>query len=365
MMKILVVAGGTGGHFYPGLSVGKALMAKGHRVVFMVRHHDHVIPLLQRENIPFKLISAAGFNRRFDPRNIMAVIKLMWGTFCSFFIILFGRFDGLLAMGGYLSVPPALVGALFRIPILLHEQNSKPGLANRLLSHLSKQVAISFEHSRQFFPDGKSVLTGNPLRPEFSAMPNQKKVREQLKLKSNVLTLLVFGGSLGARRINELIVRAYQNLGPKDLKFQILHYTGKNDFAWVQKAYPDQHDNVVVEEYCHEMSSAYAAADFILCRAGASTISELMVVQKPALLIPYPFATEDHQTINASVLRDWGVAHVLQQKDLDEQKMTQILSEYIQDPSILSEMQKNYENHPMDPSSAVEKMINILNDMSR
>ena len=323
-MRVVIAAGGTGGHFYPGLAVARALSAEGHSVSFIIKKGDFVLPLLAREKIPYDAISAGGFNRRPDLKNLMVVGKLIAGFFHSFRILSRERPDALLVMGGYLSVPPALAARMRGIPVVLHEQNVLPGLANRLLSRLASRVAVSFPASLSVF-GSKAVLTGNPVRGEFFSLPMQSQAREKWGLDPEKKTVFVFGGSMGAHRLNQLVVEAFERLAVFADRHQVLHITGASDVTWVRPRYEKTPFRFYVDSYCHDMPSAYAASDLVICRAGASTVSELMVVGKPAIFIPYPLATGGHQTANAKVLADLGRARVYQQRDLQNGELTVIL----------------------------------------
>lgn len=172
-MRIAIVAGGTGGHFYPGLAVAKKAQQEGHDVFFFLKKGDLVIPFLKKENFPFVSISAGGVARAFSLRNVATLVKLMRGFFESRKALTSNRPDVLLAMGGYLSVPPALAARSLSIPVFLHEQNAKPGWANRFLSKLSKRVAVSFEASLPIF-GAKGIWTGNPVRETFFRLPSRQ-----------------------------------------------------------------------------------------------------------------------------------------------------------------------------------------------
>src|SRR5262245_55773702 len=197
-MNVLIVAGGTGGHFYPGLAVAKALIREGNSVQFLVRKNDYVIPLLERESITYVAISASGLQRRLDPRNLLLPFKLAAGFFQSIAHLSKKRPALMLVMGGYLSVPPAVAAKFLGIPVVLHEQNLKPGLANWMLSFVSHKVAVSFRESEKYFK-GQAVYTGNPIRPEFAQLPTRESALAHWGLDSAKKTVLIFGGSLGSK----------------------------------------------------------------------------------------------------------------------------------------------------------------------
>jgi len=360
-MRVIIAAGGTGGHFYPGLSIAKEFQAQKDEVFFIVKKNDYVVSLLKREDIPFFEIAASGFERRLTWRWFATVLNFIVGFFQSLYIQFKWRPETLVAMGGYLSVSPALTAKILGIKIILHEQNLQPGLANRLLGRLAKRVAVSFPESQKFFPRN-CILTGNPVRPEFKHLSDLKKSREFFKLNPGEFTFLIFGGSLGAHRVNELAVEAFLRLKKKGFKFQLLHVTGPKDMDWVRKSYEEAQIDGRAVDFCHEMAVAYSAADLIISRSGASTIAELLIVKKPALLIPFPYATGNHQLANAQTLEKKGAAKVCEERDLDPFKLMQILRNLMENPDLLESMKRGYEYIQGNPLGAAEKIVYLVKE---
>lgn len=360
-MKILVAAGGTGGHFYPGLAVARALVAAGHQVTFLVREGDYVLPLLEREEIPFVTMKAAGFKRRMSPSNITAAAKIALGLGQAVGIVSRLRPDAVLVMGGYLSFAPTVAARLRGIPVVLHEQNAVPGLANRVISRFVQKIAVSFEDSRAAFGP-KAVLTGNPVRLEFRRLPSRDEAARRWSLDPRKMTVLVFGGSLGAQRLNTLVVESLPTLVGHDAQWQFLHFTGKADEERIKAAYASHPFAHHVDGYCHEMASAYSAADFVVCRAGASTLAELIAVRKPALLVPYPLATGDHQTKNARTLVDAGAAVLRDQRLLGGGAMGKFLDDQMRDRAGLLTMAGAYERLGVDPFAAADHIRDLVVD---
>ena len=358
-MKVLVAAGGTGGHFYPGLAVARSLIEAGHEVTFLVREGDYVLSLLEREKIPFVTMKAAGFKRKLSPSNITAVGKIAFGLGQAMGIIRRVRPDAVLVMGGYLSFAPTVAARLKGIPVVLHEQNAVPGLANRMISRFVQRIAVSFDDSRAVFGP-KAVLTGNPVRLEFRRLPGRDDAVRHWSLNPQKLTVLVFGGSLGAQRLNTLVVESLPSLVGHDAQWQFLHFTGKADEARIKSAYalhPFAHH---VDGYCHEMANAYAAADFVVCRAGASTLAELIAVRRPALLVPYPLATGNHQTKNAKSLVDAGAAVLREQRNLGNGEMGRFLDRQMHDRARLQTMSEAYGKLGVDPFAAAERIRDLV-----
>lgn len=360
-MKIGIVAGGTGGHFYPGLAVAQLLLSYGHQVFFVIKKDDYVKPLLERERIPYWAIRSAGLQRRLAPSNLLIPFSLLQGWWQSRAMLKAQRPDALLVMGGYLSVPPAIAARQMKIPVVLHEQNVIPGLANKMLSRLASRVAVSFAPGLAVF-GAKGVLTGNPVRSHFRSLPSAIQARLQFNLDPHKRTLFVFGGSLGARRLNELITDALDRLPAYSDRVQILHITGKDDIERMRSRYANMKFGFFVESFCYDMAAAYAASDGIISRAGASTVAELLVVDKPALLIPYPLATDDHQTANANVLVARGNAELHQQRDLNVDKVTALLERFFEDKNAWKRLVDTplSEVNPLESSG---RIVNILSDV--
>ncbi len=357
-MRIAIAAGGTGGHFYPGLAVAKELQRSGESFFFIIKKGDYVRPLLDREKIPYHLISAAGFQRKFSPKIFVGVFNLVAGFFQSIKILRSEKPAALLVMGGYLSAPPALAAHLLGIPVVLHEQNVIPGLANRFIRHFVRKVAISFPGSAKF--DTKAVLTGNPIRAEFSNLPTKAEARKKWGLEFDKFTLLVFGGSLGAQKLNNLVLSAFEQMDPVNL--QVIHIAGPLDVISVRDRYERLPFKSYVDSYCHDMPAAYAACDWVVCRAGASTISELMVVKKPSILVPYPLATDDHQTANARVLADVGAALLHQQKELTVENLRDIFEKLIAGTMRIGS--EGFQRLPIDPALASQKIAALIREVA-
>lgn len=312
-MNIVIVAGGTGGHLYPGVALARALI--GHAVTFVVRRADLGREILAREGFSVKEVTGAGLPRRLSLSVLIFPFKFVLGILETAHFLLTHRPDVIVGMGGYLSVPVVVLGWLLGIRTLLHEQNVYPGLANRFLARYARSVAVSFKESERYFPRSKVWTSGLPIRPEIGQV-DQTTGRRTFGLELETKTYLVFGGSLGAQRLNRTLPEVWKALIQKGERFQVLHITGKNDLARVESLYRDLPIKSTVSAYCHDMASAYAAADVVVCRSGASTICELLVAKRRALCVPYPYATNHHQLYNAQVAVKAGLALVLEEKEL-------------------------------------------------
>jgi UDP-N-acetylglucosamine--N-acetylmuramyl-(pentapeptide) pyrophosphoryl-undecaprenol N-acetylglucosamine transferase len=329
-MKILIVAGGTGGHLYPGIALARALA--GQDVIFVIRRGDMGKDILQKEGFAFREIAGQGLPRAFSFRALAFPYNFLRGWLETRSLLKAIRPDRVVGMGGYLSIPVIITAHTLGIRTLLHEQNAFPGLANRFLARWADSVAVSFPFSLTYFPKGKSWVSGLPVRPEIGTI-DQTAGRQHLGLDPQVHTFLVFGGSLGAQKINTLCIEAWGLLQAKNLKFQVIHITGTKDFDRVQKIYSELSFGVKVMPFCHAMADAYAAADAVISRAGASTVAELLKVCCPALLIPYPHATNNHQLYNAQVLEADRLAQVVLDNALTASGIADFLSGILKEDS--------------------------------
>ncbi len=318
---ILIVAGGTGGHLYPGIAVAQALKeapenrAPSLRIVFVVRSGDIGREILDREGFEVRDLAGQGFPRELSLKALNFPLKFIKGLLGAFALLHELKPDFVLGMGGYLSFPVLMAARLKGIATMIHEQNVFPGVANRFLSRFVESVAVSFPESRSRFPAGKSWLSGLPIRSVFKPLAKAEG-RRRLGLDPELHTIFVFGGSLGARRLNKVVLEMWEQWDREKAPLQVIHVTGTQDEVGARAVYNRLQIKGVITGYCHEMALAYGAADLVICRAGASAVAELLAVERPAILVPYPFATNDHQFYNAKILESRGLAQVIREKDL-------------------------------------------------
>jgi UDP-N-acetylglucosamine--N-acetylmuramyl-(pentapeptide) pyrophosphoryl-undecaprenol N-acetylglucosamine transferase len=312
---ILIAAGGTGGHLYPGIAIARELKAKGFSPLFAVRKDDPCRAILEEEKCSFVEIPIRGMPRSLSPKLFVFGYLLLKSLARASGLLREIRPAVILGMGGYISFPLILIGRLQGIPTIIHEQNYIPGLANKIASKFVRYIAVSFKESVAFFPKKKTVVTGNPVRKELFAYTRDTGFR-CLKLDKDKFTVLVFGGSLGAAKINQTVVESFAYLTEVKGRMQFLHISGNKDYERMEKIYQEQAIPGKVYPYLHGIGEAYAVADLIICRSGATTIAELQILNKPAIFVPYPFATANHQEYNARVLVDAGKGKIIIEKNL-------------------------------------------------
>lgn len=317
LMKILIATGGTGGHIFPAIETAKALRVRGHQVSFagVLGSAEDKIKAL---DFSVFSLSAQGLTDRSFKGWLQFSSIMFQAVYRSFGVVQKCAPDKIIGFGGYGAFPVVMAGVLMRVPVLIHEQNVIPGKANTLLSKFVKKVAISFEGSRKYFDPAKAVWTGCPCH--YSAAPTRPEGLAAFGLEANKKTIVLIGGSQGSKKLNEIFFELMKDMPP--IYFQAIHMTGPGDFPLYEAKYREANLPVKVYPFINNISHAYAAADIIIARAGAATVTELGLLGLAAVLVPYPFAG-NHQKYNADVLADCGAALIVEQKDLTKASLRQ------------------------------------------
>lgn len=311
---ILIMAGGTGGHVFPGLAVAEGLAARGARVHWLGTLRGLEAELVPRAGIPLHTLSVVGLRGKSRRSQLQGGVHLLGALGQAMRLLWRLRPDCVLGMGGYAAGPGGVASWLLRRPLLIHEQNAVPGTTNRLLAHLAQRVLQGFPLS---WAGTRGRYVGNPVRHEISALPPPA---ERLGRHAGPLRLLVLGGSLGAQPINRLVPSAVARC-PQEQRPEVYHQTGHSEVEAVTAAYQHRGITARVEPFIDDMAAAYGWADIVLCRAGALTIAELTAAGIGALLVPLPHAIDDHQTANARWLVEQGAGALLPQKELDAEQL--------------------------------------------
>ena len=331
-MKMLLAGGGTGGHLFPAVALAEELLGENPeaQLLFVGTHQGIESRVIPQRGWPLRTIDIAGFVGTGWRRQVMLVPKLGRSLRQSLRILRDFQPQVVVGVGGYASGPLLAAARLKRYPTLIHEQNAQPGLTNRLLGRWVDRVCVSFPRSAKRFPAGSTVFTGNPVRRAISDCP---------PLPNGPPHLLVFGGSRGARAINEAVVAALAHLEGLRDRLTITHQTGEEDLEQVREGYRNAGwDPAAVVPFIDDMSGAYAKAHLVICRAGATTVAELAACGRPALMIPYPYAAGDHQSANAAALARRGAALQMPQSDLTPEKLGHLLREVLADRDLLVSM---------------------------
>jgi len=319
---ILIMAGGTGGHVYPALAVADYLQRRGIPLLWLGTNQGLEAQLVPAKGFPLLTINISGLRGKGLMKWMQAPVILCFALVQALMILIQRKPAAVLGMGGFVSGPGGVAAWLMRIPLCIHEQNAIAGLTNRLLAPLAHTVMEAFPET---FPKRiRARDTGNPVRTEILDVNAPDK---RIKIDSaGVMKVLVLGGSQGARALNEIVPHAVASL-PQDIRLEIRHQTGKNLYTETEVLYKTLNCKACLEPYIDDMSQAYAWADIVICRAGALTIAELSAVGVASILIPFPFAVDDHQTANAHYLSDQGGAFLIPEPEFTREKLGQLLSE--------------------------------------
>lgn len=319
--KFIISGGGTGGHIYPAIAIANELRSQYPKAEFLfVGAKDR----MEMEKVPkagYKILGLwiSGLQRKLSLKNILFPFKLMSSLHRSYKIIRTFKPDVAIGTGGYASAPLLRAASNKGIPCLIQEQNSHAGITNKWLSKKVQCICVAYEGMNKFFPSKKIIVTGNPVRQDLLDIDSKKsEAIAYFNLNPNKKTVLILGGSLGAKRINELIDSSISYFLTFDL--QVIWQSGN---YYVEKYQNKGNENVQVHAFINRMDLAYAAADFIISRAGALSASELCLVGKPVIFIPSPNVAEDHQTKNALAISDQNAALLLRESELDEKFETE------------------------------------------
>ncbi len=319
---ILIMAGGTGGHVFPGLAVADYLRELGWRIVWLGTKTGMEMKLVPQHGYATEVISFSGLRGKRLTTWFMLPLRLIKAFLQSIRIIRRVKPDVVLGMGGYPAFPGGMMASLLNKPLIIHEQNSLPGLTNKILARLADKIMLGFPDAI-LADEAKTVFSGNPVRVEITQMeaPEKRFLGRQGRLK-----LLVVGGSLGAQILNTVVPQALK-LMPENLRPLVVHQTGAVHLKSVEKIYSDLELGGEVLAFIDDMAKRYATCDLVLCRAGALTIAELSVAGVASLLVPYPHAVDDHQTSNAKFLSNNGAAVLVPQNELTIQKLAELLTQ--------------------------------------
>jgi UDP-N-acetylglucosamine--N-acetylmuramyl-(pentapeptide) pyrophosphoryl-undecaprenol N-acetylglucosamine transferase len=313
---ILIMAGGTGGHIYPGLAVADALRAQGWNIVWLGAPNSMEAELIPKHGYPVAWVNFTGVRGKGLLRLLTLPFTLLRALGQSADAIFRHRPDVVLGMGGYITMPGGLMAAILRRPLVIHEQNSIAGMSNKLLAKLAARVLSGFPGVLK-----RTEWCGNPVRADIAALPEPQG---RYAGRNGKLNVLVVGGSLGAKALNEALPQALAMLSEQE-RPNVLHQTGKKNFEAVQKLYAEAGVNAEIRPFLDDMANQYANADVLICRAGALTVAELAAAGVASVLIPLPIAVDDHQTHNARFLSEHGAAVLLPQKELNAESLAQLL----------------------------------------
>ena len=316
--SILIMAGGTGGHIFPALAVADRLREQGWQVTWLGAPDSMEAELVPKQGYEMALVRFSGLRGKGWLRKLLLPLNLLIALWQSAVAIFLHRPDVVLGMGGYITFPGGMMAAFLRRPLVIHEQNSVAGLSNKVLARVASRVMSGF-------PDvlPKAIWCGNPVRSSIAALPEPQ---QRYAARSGKLNVLVVGGSLGAQAINQAVPQALA-LMSEEVRPNVVHQTGRQHHAAVVQMYQQAGVKADIRAFIDDMAESYAAADLVICRSGALTVAELAAAGVASLLIPFPFAVDDHQTHNARFLSERGAAVLLPQTALTAEKLAQWLGE--------------------------------------
>lgn len=354
-MNIVIACGGTGGHLFPGIAVAQELKKRGHNVTLLISQKKVDAQATKNYgDLNFRTIEAIAMPKIPSIALFGFFMKLYKAIRCSKNLLNETKADVVIGMGGFTSFPPVYAAHRKGIRTYVHDSNALPGKANRMTAKCCTNVLLGIEEAKHYFNPAKCIVTGTPVRQEMVVRKNQQEARRELKLPADRHIVLVMGGSQGAKNLNSLVIRAAAEC--REL-CDFLIITGTSDFARVSELTTNM-PHVHVIEFCSAMATAYAAADVVISRSGASSLTELAHMGKAALLVPYPFAADDHQAHNARVFADHGAARMMRENTLSPEDISAFLKEVLGDPSLLASMSESALR--LDMPDAVSRIANVI-----
>lgn len=348
-MRMIISGGGTGGHIYPAITIAREIskLTEHCEILFVGTKQGLEADIIPKEGFDFTTIEVCGLERKLSWKNVQTLFNTAGGVWKSIRIVKAFKPDVVIGTGGYVCGPVLLAASLLKIPSMIQEQNVIPGITNKILARFVDKIAIGYQEARGYFTEYKPeqiVFTGNPIRPEVMSATREEG-QAALGLSSARLTLLVVGGSRGARSINNAMLGVHKHFSGNK-RIQILHVTGQNEYNSIvgnnkQAGIDISSDgNIIIKPYLYNMPLALAAADLAIFRAGAVGLAELTARGIPAILVPYPYAAENHQEFNAQALEKQGAACVIADKELSSTIVIDTIERLLDNPEALADMAK-------------------------
>ena len=349
-MRVVIAAAGTGGHINPGIAIANKIksMEKDSEIIFVGTSRGLEVDLVPRAGYALKTLRAYGIERKLTLQNIKNLYYTIKSIKEAKKLMQEFKPDVVIGTGGYICMPVIIAANQMKIPTLLHESNAFPGVSVKLLSKRVNTVLLGFEDAKERLPKAKRiVVTGNPTKIKKQAFSNAQKSQfiQQMGLSQGKPIVLVFGGSQGAESINKSFTHIIEK--QKNKEYQIMWAAGPAQYEMIKQKLQEAHinikqiENVKIVPYIYNMEEVISAVDLVVCRSGAMTITEIAIAGKPAIFIPFPYATENHQEYNAKVLEKVGAAKIILDKDLNEELLHHTIEKIILNPSQLETMSKN------------------------
>jgi len=379
-IKIIIAGGKTGGHLFPGIATAQALEALGDRFKICPLSTDEICPLSTVEilfvgtNTPFEkqtlstygfnhvAISSKGIKGKGLGEKLSAMARIPLSVFQAARIIISFKPDLVLGVGGYSSGPVLMAARLLGKITAIQEQNAIPGITNRILSRIVHKIFVSFKETKGLPLGTNTIHTGNPIRKanQIRKAPNTHKM-PPLPFSKNSFNLLITGGSQGASSINKTVVEAMEFISDTSL-YTVIHQTGRGDLEWVTRRYREMHLKATVQTFFHDMPQLQKRADLIICRAGAGTLSEITALGKPAILVPYPHAADDHQRSNALALAQQGAGVMILDHELHGSTLGARIEQFRKNPKEMEEMARKAKTFgmPLARNTVAREIIHLI-----
>ena len=348
--SFLMAGGGTGGHVIPALAVARELRSRGHKVFFVGTEHGMESRLVPPEGFDFQKIEIGGLNQvnwrqKFATLRRLPITTLKCGRSVR-------DASAVFSMGGYVAGPPVMAALVRRVPVVVMEPNAVPGFTNRVIARLVSRALVSFPETAAFFPPGRTEVTGLPVREEFFRIP--------AKARGDVLNILITGGSQGSRTLNHAARQSWPLFQGARYPVWITHQTGTSAFTETRDAFAQSGLEGEVVPFIADMPAAFAAADLIICRAGAGAVSELAAAGKASILVPFPFAADDHQTRNAHALERAGAARLVRDAEMTGQKLFDLATGISENLNAMGEAARQFAK-----PGAAKRAADILEEVAR
>lgn len=356
-MRMIIAGGGTGGHLFPGIAIAEEFLRRdpGNKVTFIgtIRGIEHRV--LGKMGYDLCEIDVEGVKGRGGMALLRGVYQVPHSMWQSRRILKMFRPDVVLGVGGYASGPACMTAFLMGTPTAIAEQNAVAGNTNRILGKFVDKIFVTYAQSRNMFPSDKVMVTGNPVRATLQHVDGAARSKRKYR------QLLIFGGSQGAAAINKNVLAMLPLLAKMKDNVRILHQTGAADCVMMREAYQQAGLQAEVTPFIDDMAQAYAMTDLIICRAGATSLAEISAVGRAAILIPYPWAANDHQTMNAKALTDAGAAVIISERDLDAAKLFGVIERLLNNDKKLRDMEKN--SHQAGRPDAAARIVDACTDL--
>jgi len=362
--RAVIMAGGTGGHIFPGLALAHALTDKGWAVDWMGTADRMEADIVPKHNVPIHYIDVKGVRGNGIKRLVNAPFMLLKAFLQARKIFKQLKPNIVVGFGGYASGPGGIAAWSLGLPLIVHEQNAVAGMTNKWLAKIAKKTLLAFPNAKSSFPNIDTDVVGNPVRADIATLNN---IPKRVLTGQDEIRILVIGGSLGARPLNQQLPEVFYQLHQQDLKINIHHQVGKGNKQSVTDQYINSKDvnmknelTLVVDEFIDDMPSVLSWADLVICRAGALTVSELAASGNVGIFIPLPYAVDDHQTSNANWLVGVDAAVLMPQTEI-KQKLVSTLVELINDPSRINQMQNNAKQQAI--LTTTDRMVELCQEM--